>query len=197
MSVVLPIRRPYLEHYNHTVDDQAPRGDGDGQIEANETIFYRVNLKNTGLDRATSVTGTLAALQVLNHQPHPLVTVTDASFELRHDPPRSLGARRPVRVHPGLELQSDDACCSRSPSWTASARSRCSSSTSQVPATADSVRGVRIADLDPPDLEEARDRRPEGLRHPALIEPGRAVQPHQQFHGGRECYLRGPEPGVA
>ena len=52
-AVVLPIRRPYLEHYSHTVDDQAPRGDGDGQIEAGETIFYRVNLKNTGQDRAT------------------------------------------------------------------------------------------------------------------------------------------------
>ena len=78
-AVVLPLRRPYLEHYNHTVDDQAPRGDGDGQIEANETIFYRVNLKNTGLDRATGVTATLAALQLVNHQPHPLVTIADAN----------------------------------------------------------------------------------------------------------------------
>jgi hypothetical protein len=78
-AVVLPLRRPYLEHYSHSVDDQAPRGDGDGKIEAGETIFYRVNLKNTGQDKATGVTGTLAALQISNHQPHPLVTVTDAS----------------------------------------------------------------------------------------------------------------------
>ena len=77
--VVLPIRRPYLEHYSHTIDDQPPRGDGDGQIETGETIFYRVQLKNTGQDRATNVAGTLAALQASNHQPHPGVSITDAS----------------------------------------------------------------------------------------------------------------------
>jgi hypothetical protein len=48
-------------------------------IEAGETIFYRVTLKNTGQDRATGVAATLAALQASNHQPHSLVTVTDAS----------------------------------------------------------------------------------------------------------------------
>jgi hypothetical protein len=78
-QVVLPLRRPYLEHYSHAVDDQAPRGDGDSVIEAGETIYYRVLLKNRGQDRATGVTGALAALQVSDHQPHPLVTVTDAS----------------------------------------------------------------------------------------------------------------------
>ena len=77
--IVLPIRRPYLEHYSHFVDDLAPRGDGDGVVEADETIYYRITLKNTGQDRATAVTGTLAALQKSNQQPHPLVTVADAS----------------------------------------------------------------------------------------------------------------------
>jgi hypothetical protein len=78
-QVVLPLRRPYLEHYSHAVDDQAPRGDGDSLIEAGETIYYRVTLKNTGQDRTTGVTGSLVALHTSNHLPHPLVTVVDAN----------------------------------------------------------------------------------------------------------------------
>ena len=77
--IVLPIRRSYLEHYAHVVDDLPPRGDGDEVIEADETIYYRVTLKNTGQDRATGVTATLAALLVSNQQPHPCVTMVDGS----------------------------------------------------------------------------------------------------------------------
>ncbi len=76
---LLPLRRPYLEHYSHVVDDAAPRGDGDGIVEAGEEIYYRVTLKNTGQDRATGVTGALRALRVSDRLPHPGVTVGDAN----------------------------------------------------------------------------------------------------------------------
>ncbi len=76
---LLPLRRPYLEHYSHVVDDAAPRGDGDGIVEAGEEIYYRVTLKNRGQDRATGVTGALRALRVSDRLPHPGVTVGDAN----------------------------------------------------------------------------------------------------------------------
>ncbi len=78
-ALVLPIRRPYLEHYKHVADDAAPRGNGNGVIEAGEEIYYRVTLRNTGQDRAVGVTGTLRALRVSDRQPHPEVTVTDGT----------------------------------------------------------------------------------------------------------------------
>jgi hypothetical protein len=77
--LVLPLRRPYLEHHGHVVDDAAPRGNGNEIVEAGEEIYYRVTLRNAGLDRATVVTGTLRALRVSDHLPHPGVTVTDAN----------------------------------------------------------------------------------------------------------------------
>ena len=76
---VLPLRRPYLEHHRHVVDDAAPRGNGNGAVEAGEEIYYRVTLRNTGQDGATGVQGTLRALRVSDRQPHPQVTVGDAS----------------------------------------------------------------------------------------------------------------------
>jgi Peptidase family C25/FG-GAP-like repeat len=101
--IVLPIRRSYLEHYSHVVDDLPPRGDGDGVVEADETIHYRVTLKNTGQDRATGVAGTLAALLVSNQQPHPCVDVTDASSSFGTISPGGsvLGDRFEFSLDPG------------------------------------------------------------------------------------------------
>ncbi len=84
---VLPLRRPYLEHYAHAVDDAAPRGNGNGIVEAGEEIHYRVTLRNAGQDRAMGVTGTLRALRVSDRLPHPLVTVTDVNATFGTLPP--------------------------------------------------------------------------------------------------------------
>jgi len=75
----LPLRRPYLEHYSHVVDDAVPRGNGNGIVESGEEIWYRVRLRNAGQDRATAVTGILRALEIPDHNPHPLVTVDDST----------------------------------------------------------------------------------------------------------------------
>jgi hypothetical protein len=92
--IALPLRRPYLEHYAHEFDDQAPRGNGNGVVEAGEEILYRVTLRNTGQDRATAVSGTLRALEVATQGPHPLVTVGDSLS--------SFGT-----MAPGAEVQGD------------------------------------------------------------------------------------------
>jgi len=114
--LVLPLRRPYLEHYSHVVDDAAPRGNGNGIVEAGEEIYYRVTLRNAGQDRATAVTGTLRALQASDHQPHPQVTVTDNSA--------TFGT-----IAQDAQVQGD---ASRSP-WAPSSTRRRSSSSSRSP----------------------------------------------------------------
>ncbi len=77
--VVLPLRRPYLEHWGHVVDDASPRGNGNGVVEAGEEIYYRVTVKNTGQDGSVGLAGSLRALQVSDRQPHPGVTVGDGA----------------------------------------------------------------------------------------------------------------------
>ncbi|MGD8396681.1 MAG: C25 family cysteine peptidase, partial [Candidatus Eiseniibacteriota bacterium] len=74
---LLPIHRPYLEHLDHLVDDSLPRGDGDGLIEGGEEIWYSIDLRNSGQDAATGVSAALRVLRASDHQPHPLVTVSD------------------------------------------------------------------------------------------------------------------------
>jgi hypothetical protein len=76
---VLPLRRPYLEHHEHAVDDAFPRGNANGVVESGEEIYYQVTLRNTGQDRATGVAGTLRALDRATGLPHSLVTVGDGS----------------------------------------------------------------------------------------------------------------------
>ena len=78
---VLPLRRPYLDHYAHLYDDSAG-GNGDGVVEAGETVDFTVTLRNTGLDRAVLVTGHLRALLAPDMVPNPDVAVLDslASF---------------------------------------------------------------------------------------------------------------------
>ncbi len=77
--VVLPLRRPYLEHWGHVVDDASPRGNGNGVVEAGEEIYYRVTVKNTGQDGSVGLAGSLRALRVSDRQPHPGVTVGDGA----------------------------------------------------------------------------------------------------------------------
>jgi hypothetical protein len=73
----LDVHRPYLEHHAHTIDDSAPRGNGDGLVQAGEEIWYTVSLRNTGQDAANGVVGTLRVVAVADSQPHPGVTVLD------------------------------------------------------------------------------------------------------------------------
>ncbi|MGD8396371.1 MAG: FG-GAP-like repeat-containing protein, partial [Candidatus Eiseniibacteriota bacterium] len=74
---VLPIRRAHVEHHAHTVDDAVPRGNGNGLIEAGETIWYTIDDRNTGQETAYQVSATLRVLRASDLQPEPLVTVTD------------------------------------------------------------------------------------------------------------------------
>jgi hypothetical protein len=76
---VLPVRRSYLEHLRHVVDDAPPRGNGNGIVEANETIWYSIALRNTGQDTAAAVAATLAVVRAGTLEPEPLVTVSDAN----------------------------------------------------------------------------------------------------------------------
>ncbi len=76
---VLPVRRSYLEHVSHLIDDTAPRGNGNGIVEADEEIWYSISLRNTGQDTATAVSATLAAVQAGTLNPEPLVTVSDST----------------------------------------------------------------------------------------------------------------------
>jgi hypothetical protein len=81
-QAVMPIRRSFVDHHAHLVDDAVPRGDGDGEVEAGEQIRYSVTLRNSGQDRAVAVTGKLHALHWPDLEPDPNATVTDslASF---------------------------------------------------------------------------------------------------------------------
>ncbi len=78
-AVVLPIRRSYLEHFSHSVDDASPRGDGDGQVEPDEEIWYRISLRNTGQETGFAVKAGLTVVRASTHLPEPLATATDTS----------------------------------------------------------------------------------------------------------------------
>jgi uncharacterized repeat protein (TIGR01451 family) len=78
-AVVLPIRRSYLEHLSHTVDDAPPRGDGDGRVEPGEEIWYRIALRNTGQETGFVVKAGLLVVRASTHLPEPLVAATDTS----------------------------------------------------------------------------------------------------------------------
>ncbi len=78
-QLALPIRRSYVHHTGHQVDDAPPRGNGNGQIDTGERIYFKPELRNSGLETAEGVT---AALRVLDSQtltPHSGVTVLDAN----------------------------------------------------------------------------------------------------------------------
>jgi hypothetical protein len=79
---VLPVRRPYVEHFMHLIDDAPPRGNGNGTVEAGEEIWYTITLRNSGQHTAQGVDGVLRALRRADYQPEPLVTLIDdqASF---------------------------------------------------------------------------------------------------------------------
>ncbi|MGD8396703.1 MAG: C25 family cysteine peptidase, partial [Candidatus Eiseniibacteriota bacterium] len=74
---VLPLRRPFLEHERHTIDDAPPRGNGNGAVEPGETIWYTITLRNRGQHDLPAVACTLRTLGS-DSLPHPLVTVTDS-----------------------------------------------------------------------------------------------------------------------
>ncbi len=76
---VLPVRRSYLEHLRHVVDDAPPRGNGNGVVEAGETIWYSLALRNTGQDTAAAVAAVLAVVRAGTLDPEPQVTVSDAN----------------------------------------------------------------------------------------------------------------------
>ncbi|MGD8394041.1 MAG: C25 family cysteine peptidase [Candidatus Eiseniibacteriota bacterium] len=76
--VLLPIHRPYIEHAEHVVDDDLPRGNGNGLVEGGEEIWYTVSLANRGQQDLAAVSGLLRALD-LEQAPHPLVSVGDST----------------------------------------------------------------------------------------------------------------------
>ena len=78
-ATVLPIRRSYLQHVSHTVDDAPPRGNGNGHVEAGEEIWYRISLRNTGQESAFGVKAGLVVVRASTGLPEPLVTATDTS----------------------------------------------------------------------------------------------------------------------
>ncbi|HWN80851.1 MAG TPA: C25 family cysteine peptidase, partial [Candidatus Udaeobacter sp.] len=78
-AAVLPIRRSYLQHVSHTVDDAPPRGNGNGIAESGEQIWYRIALRNTGQESAFGVKAGLVAVKASNGLPEPLVTLADTS----------------------------------------------------------------------------------------------------------------------
>ena len=70
----------YVDSY--TIDDDASGesvGNGDGIIDAGETIELPVTLKNSGSLAANAVTATIAAYLRGTSTPHPYITITDAS----------------------------------------------------------------------------------------------------------------------
>ncbi|MGD8396199.1 MAG: C25 family cysteine peptidase, partial [Candidatus Eiseniibacteriota bacterium] len=75
---LLPIHRPHLVHHGHTANDDLPRGNGNGVIEAGEEIWYTVALRNGGQQTIDNVTAKLRAFD-LQGAPQPLVTVTDST----------------------------------------------------------------------------------------------------------------------
>ncbi|MGD8396606.1 MAG: C25 family cysteine peptidase, partial [Candidatus Eiseniibacteriota bacterium] len=78
-TLPLPLRRPFVEHVGHEINDDVPRGDGDGLVEAGETIRYTLELRNSGQDEAQAVTAGLRVLRASDLVPHPQVTVGDAT----------------------------------------------------------------------------------------------------------------------
>jgi hypothetical protein len=61
------------------VDDQPPRGNGNGAVEAGEEIWYSISLRNTGQDTAAGVAAALSVVRAGTLEPEPLVTVSDAN----------------------------------------------------------------------------------------------------------------------
>ncbi len=105
--MVLPIHRPYLEHYEHDVDDSPPRGNGNAVVEAGEDIWYDVTLRNSGQDELSSVAATLRVLRSSDMNPHPGVTVTDgtASFGSIAPGETSQGDRLSFDVGAGVNVE--------------------------------------------------------------------------------------------
>jgi hypothetical protein len=71
---VVMVGSPYLVYYDHIIDDDnvgGSSGNGDGTVDAGETIELPVILKNVGMEDATGVTATLSA------PGDPYVTITD------------------------------------------------------------------------------------------------------------------------
>jgi hypothetical protein len=77
---VLPVRRAYLEHFAHSVDDAVPRGNGNGLVEEDEQIWYTISLRNSGQQTAYGVGATLRVLRASDLQPEPQVSVTDSQM---------------------------------------------------------------------------------------------------------------------
>jgi parallel beta-helix repeat protein len=76
IGILLPWRTPYLSYAGHTVDDDnlgESSGNGDGVIDAGETIELKVSLKNTGTSTATGVYADLSL-----YTPDPNITITDS-----------------------------------------------------------------------------------------------------------------------
>jgi hypothetical protein len=78
-ATVLPVRRSYLQHVSHTVDDAAPRGNGNGQVETGEEIWYRITLRNTGQESAFGVKAGLRVVRASDGTPEPLAATPDTS----------------------------------------------------------------------------------------------------------------------
>ena len=76
---VLPVHTMRIEHYDHLADDAMPNGNGNGIIEAGETIDYVVTVRNVGDGEAVGVEAELRVLNVLTGQPDPDVQVTDGT----------------------------------------------------------------------------------------------------------------------
>ncbi len=105
---VLPVRRSFLEHVTHVIDDAVPRGNGNGVIEAGEEIWYSISLRNSGQDAAEAVAATLAAVKARTLDPEPLVTVSDgnSSFGSVAVGATLTGDRFAFALDPGLDPDS-------------------------------------------------------------------------------------------
>ncbi|HWN83470.1 MAG TPA: hypothetical protein VNM87_15355, partial [Candidatus Udaeobacter sp.] len=76
-TFLLPVHTVAIEHYGHTWADPGPGGNGNGVVEAGETIDYTVDLRNIGDGPSPAVVGELRVLNATTGNPDPQVTVID------------------------------------------------------------------------------------------------------------------------
>ncbi len=74
---VLPIYTVTISQYGHAWNDAAPGGNGNGLVEAGESVTYTVELRNDDVGQGVGVEGRLRVLDAGTGQPDPEVTVSD------------------------------------------------------------------------------------------------------------------------